>query len=91
MKICIKFIDRLKGLALKKEITEDYLFPKCKSVHTFFMKVNIDIIALNKDGKIIKIYRNISPNKIIFAPNKTYAIMETKANSNYEIEQIVKI
>lgn len=84
MKRCTKFTDRLKGLTFKKKITEDYLFPRCQSVHTFFMKVNIDIIAINEAGKIIKIYRNISPNKIIFGPKETYAIMETKANSNYQ-------
>ena len=91
MKVCTSFIDRLRGLTFKKEITEDYLFPNCRSVHTFFMKKDIDIIALNKQGKIIKIYNNVSPNKIIFAPIDTYAIMETKANSNYKVGNHIDI
>ena len=83
MKVCTGYKDRLIGLMFKKEVKEEYLFPKCKSVHTFFMKTNIDIIAINKEGKIIKIYRDVKPNRIIFAPKETYSIIETKANSNY--------
>lgn len=90
MKICIKFKDRLKGLMFKNEITEDYLFPGCRSIHTFFMKINIDVICINKDGKVIKIYNNVTPNKIIFAPKGTYAIIESHSYSNYKVNDIVK-
>ena len=89
MKICTNFIDRVKGLMFKKEITDEYLFPRCKSVHTFFMKTNIDIIAINKDGKIIKIYKNITPNKIILTPKETYSVLETKINSKYKKDDLI--
>lgn len=89
MKVCTDYKDRLIGLMFKKEIKEDYLFPNCKSIHTFFMKTNIDIIAIDKEGKIIKIYRNIKPNKIIFTPKETYSIIESKVNSNYKIGNYV--
>lgn len=84
MKICNSFKERFIGLMFKKEINDDYLFPHCRSIHTFFMKSNIDILAIDKEGKIIKIYRDIPPNKIILAPKPTYSIIETKSNSNYK-------
>ena len=90
MKTCIKFNDRFKGLMFKKYIDNDYLCSKCKSIHTFFMKINIDVIALNKNGQIIKIYKDVHPNKIILAPKNTYSILETKTNSNYKIGDIIK-
>ena len=90
MKVCTSFKDRLIGLMFKNELKEDYLFPNCKSIHTFFMKFNIDVIAINKNNQIIKIYKNVSPNKIIFMPTHTYAVLETKANSNYKLNDIIK-
>lgn len=90
MKICTTFLDRWKGLMFKSEIKDDYLFPKCKSIHTFFMKISIDVIALDIHGKIIKIYKNVQPNKILFTPKKTYSILETKINSFYKIDDIIK-
>ena len=55
-----------------------------------FMKINIDIIAIDKKGKIIKIYRNTPPNRIIIAPKKTYFILEARDNSKYKINDIIK-
>lgn len=89
MKICKSYKDRLLGLMFQKEIKEDYLFPNCRSVHTFFMKFPIDIIAINKEGKILTIYRNVPANKIIIAPKKTYSIIETKAYCPYQENQII--
>ena len=90
MKVCVTFLDRWKGCMFQSSIGEDYLFPKCKSIHTFFMKTNIDVIALDKKGGIVMIYRNISPNKIIFTPKNTYSILETKTNSKYSIGDTIQ-
>ena len=89
MKICKSYKERLLGLMFQKEIKEDYLFPNCRSIHTFFMKLHIDIIAINKEGKILTIYRNVPPNKIIIAKKGTYAIIETKSYSSYQEDQII--
>ena len=90
MKICTNYFDRLLGLMFKKEIDRPYLFPKCRLIHTFFMRFNIDVIAINKMGVIIKIYRNVRPNKIIWAPRETYSILEAETNSKYIIKQVIE-
>lgn len=71
VKICTNFKDRFFGLMFKKDIKE-LCFPKCRAVHTFFMKKNIDIIACDKNNKIIAIYKNVSKNKIIYNKNAYY-------------------
>ena len=50
------FFQRLKGLMFQTKI--DY-------IHTFFMKCNIDVFLTDKNNKILYIYRNLKPNKII--------------------------
>ena len=59
-------------------------FPKCKSIHTFFMKKNIDVVITDINHKVIAIYKNIPKNKIIFNKN-AYYIYELPINE-YKIE-----
>ena len=63
------------GLMFKKDITP-ICFPKCKSIHTFFMRQNIDVVMTDKESKVIAIYKNVSKNKII---------MNRKAYNTYEL------
>ncbi len=82
-KYCYKFKDRLLGLMFKDKITP-LCFPKCHSIHTFFMKRPIDVIMTNKDNKVIAIYKNTSKNKIIIN-KKAYYVYELPINT-YKIE-----
>ena len=43
LKDCIKFKDKLLGFMFKKNINYALRF-RCRSIHTFFMKENIDVI-----------------------------------------------
>ena len=79
VKKCVNFYDRLMGLMFKKEILFFYLFPKCNSIHTFFMLNNIDVYMTDKDNNILYIYRNLKPNRIILPKKKVYNVYETKA------------
>ena len=58
VKTCQKFKDRLLGMMFKKEkLNYGLCFPKCNSIHTFFMRDSIDVIMTNKENKILyKIY-----------------------------------
>lgn len=80
IKNCKTFSSRLLGLMFKKNISYGCYFKKCKSIHTFFMKENIDIIFLDKSGQIIDIKENIKPYKIITSKKNTYSILELPSN-----------
>ena len=71
IKYATKFKDRLLGLMFKKEITP-ICFPKCNSIHTFFMKTNIDVVMTDKNNIVIAIYKNVSKNKIIYKKGAYY-------------------
>ena len=59
------FYERMMGFMGKTNINYGILFPKCNSIHTFFMKEEIDVIGLNEKNEIIFIERNCTKNKII--------------------------
>ncbi len=59
------FFKRLIGLMGKQKIDYGMLFPKCNSIHTFFMKESIDVIGLDENNEVIYKYENLPKNKII--------------------------
>ncbi|MBQ6840965.1 MAG: DUF192 domain-containing protein [Bacilli bacterium] len=91
-KILIKkangFVKRLLGFMGKKDINYGILFKKTNSVHTFFMKENIDIIGLNKNNEIIYKAVNIPKNQIIKINSKikNTSILELPSNTSKKLK-----
>ena len=74
---CKSFFSRLRGFMFKKNISNALLFDRCNSIHTFFMKENIDVIMCDKDNNILYYYRNINKNKIILPKKGIKRVFET--------------
>ena len=87
---CRSFFSRLKGFMFKRNIDYALLFNRCNSIHTFFMKENIDVIMCDKDNNIIYYFNNLSKNKIIWPKRKVYKTIELPVNY-FEIELNRKI
>ena len=73
---CKTFYSRLKGFMFTKEIDHAKLFNKCNSIHTFFMKSNIDVIMCDKNNKILFYYHNLGINKVILPKHGVYKTIE---------------
>lgn len=74
---CKSFFKRLMGFMFKKNINHALLFNKCNSIHTFFMKENIDVIMCDKENNILYFYKKLTKNKIILPKKNVYKIYET--------------
>ena len=88
------FKKRLFGLMGKKNIKEGIFFPHCNSIHTFFMKEEIDVLMVDKDSIIKWIYPSLKKNKIIYKkniniiielPKKTIEEFSIKVNDKIKI------
>ena len=77
---CKTFLSRFKGFMFKKKINCALLFNKCNSIHTFFMKSNIDVIMCDKENKILYYYNNLAKNKIIWPHKNVYRTIELPVN-----------
>lgn len=77
---CTTFYTRLKGFMFTKTINKALLFNKCNSIHTFFMKTNIDVIFCNKNNEILYYYKNLTPNKIILPKKNVTKVFELPTN-----------
>ncbi len=80
LKECSSFYSRLKGFMFKKNISYSLLFDRCSSVHTFFMKENIDVIMCDSDNVIVYYYNNLGKNKIIWPKKGVKKVFETPYN-----------
>ncbi len=71
------FFERFKGLMFTpKEKSCNLLIKNCNSIHTCFMKFNIDVFCLDRDFKVVKIYKNIKPFRFVLPVKNTYNILE---------------
>ena len=60
------FLARLVGLLGRSSLTpgEALLIEPCSSVHTAFMRFTIDVVFVDKDGRVVKITPNMRPFRV---------------------------
>ena len=92
IKPCNNIFNRFLGLMFKKNIDYGLCFPKCNSIHTFFMKESIDVIMTDKDYNILYIFNNLKPNKIILPKKNVYYTFELPMNKfKFNINEKLKV
>lgn len=70
------FFSRLKGFMFSKAPDFGLLLLNCRSVHTFFMRFNLDLIFLDRQNKIVRIHRNVSPWNLILPVSSASHVLE---------------
>ena len=88
----INRINKIKGLMFKKDIiNEGYIFYNCGSIHTFFMKQDIDVMVLDKDNRIVKIKSNLKKNKILLSKGITTLELPLNTCKYFKLNDKVKL
>jgi uncharacterized protein len=81
------FVSRFMGLMGKKGIAKDeaLVFPKCNSVHTFFMRFPIDVVFVGKDGVVTDIIEAMAPWRMCLPRLKAAHTIELDAFRSKEL------
>jgi uncharacterized protein len=68
---------RLIGLALlrRERAGAGLLIPRCRSVHTFGMRFEIDVLFLDERDRVIELRRSVPPCRLIRCP-RAMAVLE---------------
>jgi uncharacterized protein len=75
--------ERMKGLLGRKELSRDRVLwiSPCSSIHTFFMAFPIDVIFLNRQGQVLRIYRSLNPWRLSWWHPSAIGVLEAAAGS----------
>jgi uncharacterized membrane protein (UPF0127 family) len=55
------------------------LLVPCASVHTCLLRFSLDLVMLDKSGRVLSVRRGIRPWRAVFAPRRTHAVLEMAA------------
>lgn len=91
VKVCNNFFNRFKGFMFTKNINYGLCFPRCNSIHTIFMFKPIDVIMTDKDYKVLYIFKNVKPYRIILPKKNVYYTFEFPTNKlDFRINEKIK-
>jgi len=71
-------IKRIIGLMFTKNLGErdGLLITPCNSIHTFFMRYDLDIVFLSRNNKVVKVIRNMKPWRMTWIYFKATKVLE---------------
>ncbi|HEC68897.1 MAG TPA: DUF192 domain-containing protein [Candidatus Omnitrophica bacterium] len=83
-KIADNFFKRFLGLMFRKSLSKEeaLIFFRAPSIHTFFMRFALDILFLDKEGKVLRIARKIKPWRMVFCRNSSVTVEFSSENNN---------
>ncbi len=91
------FFKRLKGLMFTSSFPEGYAvhIQPCRSIHTYFMKYEIDVLYLNNDMEIIAAESYVRPGTVGKHHKGTTSVIEIPAGTIHKTKikpgQVVQI
>lgn len=81
VKIASSISARLCGLLGREDFEGALLLAPCNDIHTFGMKLPIDVAFLSSDGIVIAAFRNIGPRRRL-RRRKAAAVIERLSSSD---------
>ena len=86
------YLKRLIGFMFKKNINYCLCFPKCKSIHTFFMRNRIDVYMTDKNNIVLYKYKDFKKYRVILPKQGVDKVFEFPVDKvNFEIGEKIKI
>ncbi|MCE5329146.1 DUF192 domain-containing protein [bacterium] len=59
------FFEKLFGLIFRNlKVNQGFLIKDCNSIHTFWMRYKIDLLFLNKNNEIVRLYENFKQFRV---------------------------
>ena len=78
-RFAVTFWERFMGLMGKKTFPSSYdglIFEKCNSIHCFFMRMKIDVIFTDKEGRAVRCFRNLKPWRLAWGGWRSTNVIE---------------
>lgn len=88
LEVADSFLGRFSGLQLRKDLVagKGLILIPCASIHTCFMRFDLDLVMVDKTARVLAIKRGIKPWRAVGAPPQTYAVIEVKSGNLKSLE-----
>jgi uncharacterized membrane protein (UPF0127 family) len=64
LRVACGVVERLLGLAIRRDPGYALLIPRCRSVHTFGMRYALDLHWLAADGSVVRVDHAVPPWRV---------------------------
>jgi len=83
IKLADDLVSRIVGLMFKKTLNDmtGLLITPCNSIHTFFMRFDLDILFISPSGEIVKVIRGMKPWRMSWIYFRASQVLELKGGS----------
>lgn len=85
LKVATGLFERGIGLMFRKTIPASlgsgFLFPRCRDLHSFGMRFNLDVVWFDEHGNIQEIRRNLPPGRLFKGPKTARHVFEVNAGT----------
>jgi hypothetical protein len=70
---------RFVGLQFRRRLPVDsgLLIVPCPAIHTCFVRFALDLIWLDREGRVVELRRGVAPWRTASGPSGTFAVVET--------------
>lgn len=87
------FFARFRGLMGKSPIERPLWIVPCSDIHTFFMKEEIDVLFVSKEGRVLRMIETMPKNSMSGAVRGAYGVLELPAHTlrNMKLTEIQTI
>lgn len=71
-----RYLSRLRGLLGRKRLGDNdgLLLKRCSAVHTIGMRYSLDLVFMDKNGKVLKCQENVKPFRAASARGAYYTL-----------------
>jgi uncharacterized protein len=82
------FLHRAVGLLARSSIRPDegVWITSCRAIHTIGMRVAIDVIFVDAEGRVIRVAHNVKPNRIALSCKEAKGVVELGGGALHEVD-----
>lgn len=79
------------GLMFRKKIPAAFgsglFFPRCRSLHTFWMRFPLDVCFLDAEGQVVNVQRSVSPWRVVQGPREARHVFEVRSGDLVDLHE----
>lgn len=81
--------DRVLGLMGESNLDKGagLLIVPCNSVHTYFMRFPLDLVFMDRDGKVLAVKREVKPWRMTWPVWRAHSVLEVAAGTCGDIRE----